>query len=177
MKWKTLQKKYIYKSKWVTLRMDEVELPNKVLIPDFYVLEYPSWVNVIALTVEGCLILERQFRYGIGEIYYELPAGVCNEGESPLEAARRELLEETGYAGGEWKEWMLSAPNANTMNNYCHTFLAVGVEKRAVQQLDETELLEVGLFEKEKVREMLETGKIVEADMVAPLWRYMFYNK
>lgn len=177
MKWKTLQKKYIYKSKWVTLRMDEVELPNKVLIPDFYVLEYPSWVNVIALTVEGCLILERQFRYGIGEVYYELPAGVCNEGESPLEAARRELLEETGYTGGEWKEWMLSAPNANTMNNYCHTFLAVGVEKRAVQQLDETELLEVGLFEKEKVREMLETGKIVEADMVAPLWRYMFYNK
>ena len=177
MKWKTLQKKYIYKSKWVTLRMDEVELPNKVLIPDFYVLEYPSWVNIIALTVENEFILEKQFRYGLGVECYELPAGVCDEVEAPLEAAKRELLEETGYAGGDWQEWMISAPNANTMNNYCHTFLAVGVEKRAEQRLDATEMLEVGFFEKEKVREMLEAGQIVEADMVAALWKYMFYNK
>ena len=154
-----------------------MELPNDVVIPDFYVLEYPLWVNVIAVTVEGKFVFEKQFRYGIGEECYELPAGVCDEKEPPLEAAKRELLEETGYAGGDWKEWMVSAPNANTMNNYCHTFLALGVEKIAEQRLDTTEIVEVVLFDKEKVCEMLETGKIVEADMVAPLWKYMFYNK
>ncbi len=177
MKWKTLEQSYIYKSKWITLRKDAVELPTGIVIPDFYVLEYPTWINVIAITTDGKFILERQFRYGISETYYELPAGVCEKRESPLETAKRELLEETGYSGGQWQEWMKSAPNTNTMTNYSYTFLATGVEKHTKQHLEETEVLEVQLLEKQQVYDMLLSVQIVEADMVAPLWKYFANDK
>ena len=66
----------------------------------------------------------------------------CNSitGETCIELGFTQTCSGTGYAGGDWQEWMISAPNANTMNNYCHTFLAVGVEKRAEQRLDATEM-------------------------------------
>ena len=96
--WKVLRSEYIAREPWFTARRDEVQLPNGNVIPTYYVLEYPAWICVIALTKEGGMIMERQYRHGIGRVDYELCAGVVDPTDaSPLEAAKRELLEETGF--------------------------------------------------------------------------------
>ena len=74
--WKVLRSEYIAKEPWFTARRDEVQLPNGNVIPTYYVLEYPAWICVIALTKEGGMIMERQYRHGIGRVDYELCAGI-----------------------------------------------------------------------------------------------------
>ena len=102
-RWKTLKSEIIVsRPPWLRVRHDEVELPDGRINPEFYVLEYPDWVNVIAITEDGKFVMERQYRYGLGCTCHEICAGVMEKGETPEEAARRELEEETGYVGGEW---------------------------------------------------------------------------
>ena len=99
MCWKVLFSEYLIKRPWLTARRDKVELPDGRVIPEYYVLEYPDWVNVIAIPKEGQFVMERQYRYAIDRICYEIPRGVAEKGETPLEAIQRELKEETGYGG------------------------------------------------------------------------------
>lgn len=129
MKWQVLEREYLFRRPWLTVRRDKVRLPNGNINPEFYVLEYPDWVNVIALTEDGHIVMERQYRHGIGSTGWEIPAGVCEPGESPEQSARRELYEETGYSGGTWIPNLTSTPNASTSNNRCHSFIATGVKK------------------------------------------------
>lgn len=176
-KWKVLDREYIIKRPWLTARRDKVELPDGRVIEEYYVLEYPDWVNVIAITKEGQFVMERQYRHGLGVHSTELPCGVMEKGEEPLEAARRELLEETGYAGGEWTKLMAIGPNPGSQNNLTHCFLAVGVEKIAEQSLDDTEELTVLLMSEAEVKSLLENNQICQALMVAPLWKYFSDKK
>lgn len=85
---------------WLTARCDKVELPDGRIIPEYYVLEYPNWVNVIAITKDGRFVMEKQYRHGLGVESIAIPCGVMEKGEDPLIAAQRELLEETGYGNG-----------------------------------------------------------------------------
>ena len=141
--WKVLESEYLVRRPWLTARRDRLELPDGRIIPEYYVLEYPDWVNVIAITKDGQFVMERQYRHAARKISLELPCGVMEEGETPLEAAQRELLEETGFGGGQWKKLMELSPNPSAMSNTTHCFLAIGVEKIAEQHLDETEELSV----------------------------------
>lgn len=175
-KWKVLSSEYLFRRPWLTARKDVVQLPDGRINPEYYVLEYPDWVNVIAVTTDGQMILERQYRHGLGKTCYELPCGVIEEGEAPLEAAKRELLEETGYSGGQWFEWMTLSPNSSANTNLVHSFLATGVEKVSGQHLDATEDIEVSLHSPEFVRQLLVDNQILQALMAAPLWKY-FYQK
>lgn len=172
MTWKTLRSEYIIRRPWLTARRDTVELPTGAVNDEYYVLEYPDWVNVIAVTRDGRMLLVRQYRHALGQTCFEIVAGVMEKGEEPEAAARRELLEETGYAGGEWRKLMAVSPNASTCTNVTHCFLAVGVEPVAGQHLDATEDIEVWTFSREEVRKMLERGEIKQALMAAPLWKY-----
>ena len=88
----------------MNLRQEKVQLPSGAIVPEWFVLEFPEWINIIAITKDGDFVMEDQYRHALGETHYELPAGVVDEGETPLEAAKRELTEETGYGGGEWSE-------------------------------------------------------------------------
>ena len=172
MTWKTLSSEYLIKRPWLTARRDKVQLPDGRILDEYYVLEYPTWVNVIAITKEGDMVLVRQYRHALGRTNFELVAGVLEKGEDPLVAAQRELLEETGYSGGEWKELMQLSANSSTMTNLTHCFLAEGVEKTALQNLDASEDLEVYVFSQEEVKQKLQQGDFVQALMVAPLWTY-----
>ena len=167
-KWKILSTEYLVKRPWLTARRDVAELPDGRINHEYYVLEYPDWVNIIAITKDGKIVMERQYRHALGNTCYELPCGVIEKGETPLEAAKRELLEETGFAGGEWQEWMTLSP--------AHSFLAVGVEKVSGQHLDATEDIDVYILEPDYVRELLQNNQILQALMAAPLWKY-FYDK
>ena len=172
MTWKTLSSEYLIKRPWLTARRDKVQLPDGRILDEYYVLEYPTWVNVIAITKEGDMVLVRQYRHALGRTNFELVAGVLEKGEDPLVAAQRELLEETGYSGGEWKELMQLSANSSTMTTLTHCFLAEGVEKTALQNLDASEDLEVYVFSQEEVKQKLQQGDFVQALMVAPLWKY-----
>ncbi len=177
MKWDILSSEYLIKRPWLTARRDKVRLPNGIVNDEFYVLEYPDWVNVIAITKDGKFVLERQYRHGLGETRYEIPAGVIEEGEQPVDAAKRELYEETGYTGGEWTLLMATSGNASTTNNLSHCFLAVGVELTGEQHLDRTEDIEVHLLTREEVYGLLERDEIKQSLMAAPLWKYFATNK
>ena len=176
-RWETISSEYLFRRPWLTVRHDKVRLPDGRINPEFYVLEYPDWVNIIAITADGEFVMERQYRHGLDKTCYELAAGVVEDGETPLEAARRELEEETGYGGGEWKELMLISGNPSTTSNLTHCFLAVGVEKVSAQHLDNTEDLSVCLLALDQVRQLLVSDKIRQSLMAAPLWKYFAENR
>lgn len=102
MEWKTLETKYLFKRNWLTAKVEKVELPDGRIYDEYYTLEYPTWINVIAITKDGKMILERQWRHGLKIVSTEIPAGVVEKGENPMDAAKRELQEETGFGGGTW---------------------------------------------------------------------------
>lgn len=171
-KWETVSSEYLFRRPWLTVRHDKVRLPDGRINPEFYVLEYPDWVNVIAITESGEFVIERQFRQGLGKTCYEIPAGVMETGETALEAAQRELCEETGYGGGIWKEIMTISGNCSTTSNLTHCFVAEGVKRISGQHLDSTEDLSVCLLTREQVRQLLVSDKIRQSLMAAPLWKY-----
>lgn len=171
-KWEILESEYLIRRPWLTARRDHVRLPDGVENKEYYVLEYPDWVNVIAITVDGKFVMERQYRHGLQWTGYEICAGVCESGENPLEAAKRELCEETGFGGGEWKLQMTISANTSTMTNVCHCFVATGVERISEQHLEATEDISVHLLTVDEVRNLLVGNEIRQALMAAPLWKY-----
>ena len=177
MKWKILDTEYLIRRPWLTARRDKVKLPDGRIIDEYYVLEYPTWINVIALTADGQMVFVRQYRHALGVTRLELTAGVVEQGETPLHAAQRELQEETGYGGGQWREFLVTAPNPGVMTNLTHTFLAEGVTRISTQHLDPTEDLEVHLCSPHEALTMLQQGEFLQALMVAPLWKFFAERK
>ena len=173
-KWDIINSEYLFRRPWLTVRHDQVRLPDGRINPEFYVLEYPDWVNVIAITEDGMFVLERQYRHGLGKTCYEIPAGVIEKGETPLEAAKRELQEETGYGEGEWETLMTVSGNCSTTSNLTHCFLAKGVKKISGQHLDATEDISVCLMDETRVKDLLECDQIKQSLMAAPLWKYFW---
>ncbi len=173
MKWTILSSEQIYNEPWFNVRCDKVQLPTGPILDRYYVLNYPDWINVVGLTKDEQLIMVRQYRHGLQQVSYELCAGVCDpEDESPLATAKREMLEETGYGGGHWKEWMVLCANPGTHSNLSYSFLATGLERMQEPSLDETEDLSVHLFSKEEVKAMLLNNEIPQALHAAALWRF-----
>lgn len=170
--WDIIRSEYLYRSPWLTVRKDMVRTEKGITIDDFYVLEYPSWVNVIAITADGQFIIERQYRHGIGQEVYEICAGVCEKDEEPIDAAKRELLEETGFGGGRWSLIGKYAPNPNSMNNWCYSFLAENVVQMKEPHQEITESISVYQVSKDELKNLMTTGQIVEGIMLTPLWQY-----
>ena len=174
--WRVLSNEYLIRRPWCTVRRDSGELPTGVVVPEWYVFEFPDWVNVIAITKQGEFVMISQYRHGVKQTRYELVAGCCEEGESAEQSARRELLEEAGYGGGEWREFMRTAPNPSNQNNFTTTFLALGVERVGEQQTEASEDIQVHLMSRAEVRELLEGDHIIQCLNAAPLWRYFAEN-
>ena len=91
--WKVMSSRYLAEKPWFTVREERVQLPNGNEIPNYYVFEYPDWVNVIAVTRDGKYVFERQYRHAVGLVSYELCAGVCEPDDaSPLESDRKSVV-------------------------------------------------------------------------------------
>ena len=176
-KWKILSSEYLIKRPWLTARRDCVQLPNGVVHDEYYILEYPTWINVIAITADGRYVMVEQYRHGLQDVFTELVAGVAEDGEQPVEAARRELLEETGYGNGEWRQFSVLSQNPSATTNLSYTFIATGVEKIAGQNLDETEDVAVRLMTEQEVLNLLMSDSIKQSLMAAPLWKYFALKK
>ena len=157
---------------WLNVRQEVVELPNGTQIPAWFVMDFPNWVNVIAITKEGDFVMIDQYRHALGETHYELVAGVVDEGETPLQAAMRELSEETGYEGGEWQAFMQLSPNPTNHTNMSYTFLVTGVEKMREPHQEPSEDIYVHILTPDEVQQLLTSGEIIQALHAAPLWKY-----
>ena len=120
---KVLESEYLSRRPWFTVRRERVLLPTGAIVPEWYIFEFPDWVNVIAITRDGEFVLIDQYRHGLGQTRYELVAGCCEQGETAEQSARRELLEETGYGGGEWQLFMTTSANPTNHNNLVYTSL------------------------------------------------------
>ncbi len=162
-KWKTLDSKYIIQRPWATLRVDKLEMPNGNIKEEYYVLEYPTWVNMVALTDDDQVIFVKQYRHGAGEIMVELPAGVVEDNEEPELAARRELLEETGYVFEDITYICELYANPATSGNRTITYLLTGGMKVQDQELDASEDIDVVLMSLEEAKQFLFDNKIGQA--------------
>ena len=121
--------------------------------------------------------MERQYRHGLQWTGYEICAGVCEKGETPLQSAQRELYEETGFGGGEWTLLMSISPNSSSMNNLCHCFVARNVKQVSTQHLEPTEDISIHLMTEDEVYDLLKNNEVRQALMLAPLWRYFAEKK
>ncbi len=152
------------------VRKDVARSPRTGLPHDFFVLEGNDWVNVIALTPAREIVLVRQFRHGTGEETLEIPGGgVEKDDPSPVVAAQRELLEETGYESAEWKLLGAVDPNPALQSNRCYTFLARNVRLVRAPEPDPGEDLAVELRPVTTLSRLVTAGEIKSSLVVAAL--------
>ena len=173
--WQVLSREYLVrKPPWLVLRRDHVRLPNGAEIAEYWVSEYPAWVNVVAVTPDDQVVLIRQYRHGLGAVHYELPAGVVEPTDpDPETAARRELRAETGYDGGSWSRLLTLSANPGLQSNLTHCFLAEGVERAGDPDPEATEDLRLHLTPVARIVPLIEAGHMVQALMVTPLLLYL----
>lgn len=165
--WKKTATEVLAENHVFRLRRDRVVNPRNQSPLDAYVLECPEWVNVIALTPEESLVLVRQFRHGIERFALEIPGGVVDPGEDPALAARRELLEETGYASDRWEYLGFVDAQPAYQDNRCHTYLALDARLEAQPDLDPGEDIEVLTLPLERLDDAVRDGNIRHALILA----------
>lgn len=157
-RWKLIKTEYGSNLTLFQVRYDWQENPRNGHTVKATVLEAPDWVNVVALTPAGELVVVKQYRFGNGETTIEIPAGIIEEGESSQDAAVRELLEETGYTSQEWTYLGWVAPNPAYLDNRCHHWLAQNAQQTAPPALDEGENLEVLVLNQEQLKREVQNG-------------------
>lgn len=152
-------------------RYDDMRNPRNQRVLRRLVLESVDWVNVVARTDTGNLVMVEQFRFGIGETTIETPGGMVDPGEESLGAAQRELLEETGYGGGDWVYLGAVEPNPAIHPHLCHHWLADGVARTAEPAQGDGEAIAVRIMSEKEVRLEIEAGRLRHALALSALAR------
>lgn len=169
--WKILKTEEIFKSGFFRLRVDECLLPDGRVMPRYYVVEFSDWVHVLAVTSQGEAVMVRQYRHAADLRFLEVPGGSSDPhtGEAMETAARRELLEETGYEAGQMIYLGDHYPNPALQTNRMHSYLALDCKKIKDQQLDPFEDLKIEIMPLDKVYSELFSGRIKHSLMIVTL--------
>ena len=174
--WEEISTEHIVQDEWIDFRRSAYRFPDGSVFEPFYSYSRRDYVVIVASDTEGKYICVRQFRQGIKEVTTEFPAGGIERTdgreyglrdgasvENALEAAKRELLEETGYVSDDWRYLLTVPSNATISDNYAHVFAAGNCRKFGEQHLDETEFLHVRKYSADEIEEMIQKGDFQQA--------------
>lgn len=170
MKEKTINSKKIFDGKVVKLFVDEVLTPNNN-VATREIVKHLGGVCILGI-IDNKVIMEKQYRYAYDEILYELPAGKLEQGEQPIEAAKREFEEETGYKVNNIIEYGKMYPTCGYSNEIIYLFLAEGLSK-SKRNLDEDEIIDLEYIEIEEVVKMIKNGIIKDAKTICLISKYL----
>lgn len=171
--WEEVRTEHIIQNEWIDFRQSAYRFPDGTVFEPYYSYSRRDYVVIAASDTEGNFLCVRQFRQGIKEVTTEFPAGGLERtdgrtygpgarssaAEDALEAAKRELLEETGYESDEWSHLLTVPSNATIADNYAFVYMAENCRKVAGQSLDETEFLNVEVHTPQEIEELIHTGK------------------
>lgn len=172
LSWKRKTSRLVADCRIFRVREEECVREGDGAMANFFVLENPDWVNVLAVTRDKEFILIDQFRHGTGEITTEIPSGLIDKGEQPIEAAKRELLEETGFSSAEWIELGFSRPNPALQDNSIYHFLALNCDKKGETSFDEHESIVTRTVPLAELRRLIEAGTISHSLAVAAFYYF-----
>ncbi len=171
LQWQRLASEYGQDLILFRTRFDEMQHPRSGDVLKRLVLESVDWVNMVALTEDGRSVMVRQHRFGVGYPTLETPGGMVDAGEDSLTAARRELLEETGYAGDDWHYLGAVEPNPAFHDHLCHHWLARDVRRVAEPTPGSGEHIRVELLDEAALTAAVQDGEIRHALALSALSR------
>ena len=168
--WELVKGEQLADYRIMRVRRDHRRSPRTGAEHDFYVLQMPEWVNVIAVTRKSTIVIIEQYRHGTEEVAVEIPGGVVDPGNELEEAARRELLEETGYGAEAFVHIGTVTANPAIQDNRCHTFVALGAHPVGEAQLEAGEDIAVSQTAMDEVGELIASGRMSHALVIAGFW-------
>jgi len=174
--WEEVSCEHIVKDEWIDFKKSSFRFPDGRIFEPYYSYSRRNYVVIVAYDTEGKLLCVKQFRQGIMEVTTEFPAGGIerkdnkeygdakdSSSEDALQAAKRELLEETGYESDDWSHLITVPSNATIADNYAYIYKAKNCRRVAGQSLDETEFLNVQRYSPEEIEALISAGKFQQA--------------
>ncbi|HET9342813.1 MAG TPA: NUDIX hydrolase [Candidatus Eremiobacteraceae bacterium] len=169
-KWEILSSEYVVQSPWYRLRRDACRLPDGTVIDPYYVREHDGFAVVFAVTPDGDVVFAKQYKHGFGGFVLELPAGMLEQGEGPLECARRELEEETGYTSLRFEKIAEFIADPTSSTGLSHVFVALDARPDGVLSPDPGEDIETVLVPVDRVLDEVRSGHIRAQGQVAAVY-------
>lgn len=175
--WKLLKTEYLVDAPWLKVAKETCELPNGKVIDDFYTLWQPDWVLILARTTEGKWVMTEQYRHGTGKIALEFPAGIIDKGETPEQAAIRELQEECGYRAATTKYLGAFPVNPDRHRGVFHVVFIDGVVKGGSTHFDSTEDIESLELSDEDLQKKMADGSLNHPLQIAGYFKFKLSQK
>ncbi|MBQ6128215.1 MAG: NUDIX hydrolase [Lachnospiraceae bacterium] len=161
LEWEEISCEHIVKDEWIDIRKSAFRFPDGSVFEPYYSYSRKDYSVIVAEDENGDYLCVRQYRQGIRKVTNEFPAGGIENGSGPedaLSAAKRELLEETGYESSDWRHLLTIASNATIADNHAYIYYARGCRKVRDQSLDETEFLKVTKHSADEIEQLIANG-------------------
>lgn len=168
--WKTLSSTVTYRKKWLQIREEACELPDVRVLDPYIIIDIPSFCNIVIVTPKEEVVLVKQFRHAVGIESIELPGGMIDKGEEPIEAAKREMQEETGYSSNDIELLYTLHPNQPLEHNTAWFFLARNAVQNLATTFDPYEDIELVLYSKQQFLQMLQDATFTHGTQAGPMF-------